>query len=431
MRAPGNVPRKSCRPGAASARSFYVSRQLIATLSNRRRLVARRERDRGNRAARPVAGPRAQHQDGPFLVSFSARDAVTCGTADALLFGTCTSLGPLLPPWEYVEAVVRGSPARALVACANGCFLIESSGTKDVAPEGVPDGRALVENLHGVDLIVHSTRAHHSGTIYRLASNALLVGPDDFDEQVAQLRAELKIPPLSGRGTLVATTSFSISRSLLDLDLAGVRLSPEQVASLGDRSLRATLQPMERWQLPERQLTVSVVMQPSPGEARGGTLSQSNLKPFLLKGANLGVKTGVQAPPFRTLRPGETSSSLGDQLHRIVEGGVRALLNRTAGDPTQAGLDAFTRECSAAIQQGVNAGALFQAPVRVTVQGELILSRGDTVRLPTGAPVVVPDYALHEDDPRICAFTGVLVALNLRASFHPWRQARQGISLGT
>ena len=184
-----------------------------------------------------------------------------------------------------------------------------------------------MQNLQTVDIMVHCVGAPRGGTIYRLAQNALVVGPDNFDERLAALQNTLKLPTQARRGSLVATTPYTISKGILDVDPLGARVTVAQIAGAGDATLHAVLQPVEAWQQARRTLRLAVNARLQ--DSSSASDNRIHLQPFLDAAAHARIDLAVQLPKFRALRAGETAASVRDQFERVLRARVQQQLRRT------------------------------------------------------------------------------------------------------
>lgn len=361
------------------------------------------------------------------LVSFRSADVTQCWGGEEVLFGTTSVLGALAPPWAYVRPVVDGSVARILAPCTNGCYLLERLDAGDQRNAAPSDAEATYGALLRMDVVaILGGRVPSSAPcIYRLARNAVVVGPEGSHDKVAALQATLRIPSQPTNGKLVATTAFTLQRGVAAPLTDFPDVSAKQLAAAAGDGTSVFFQPLERWQMPRRRLSLHIVLAPAGPQV---AMRDIVLRPSLGDRTLTGVSIHVRAPFFNAPRPGETDRSQTEQLERIVQSAADQQLASTDVSSGQGALDAFTRSMTAEVEAKVNAAQLFGAKVTARIKTDLITTHGESVRLPEGGTAVIPEYALSETSTRICVFTGGLAALGVKASFHPWKQIRQGFA---
>ena len=350
--------------------------------------------------------------DEEVLASFEVRDVLRCTGQGHLPFGTVSTAGALAPPWDYARAVLQGTAHRALIACAGGCFLVDRL---RAAP--LPDAKRLYDNLCALDVVLVTPGAE---VVYRLASNAIAFAPTGFEDALAELQASLRVPPSArARERLPSTCELQISASMSDL-LGDFVVSQQQVRDAAPSEYAVLVQPLLRWQLPVRRLEMHVeasAQLPGPRERFAP-------RPWVAHALHMGVDTFLHVPSFAPPRPGDNRRTQQDRLERIVRELADARLPQISSD---AALDAFAREMAGALNAAFNGSGLFAAPVMTEIRTSLETTHGSQVALPSGAVAVVPEYATQASTARMCAFTGPLVALGLRAVYTPWARARDGI----
>jgi hypothetical protein len=351
------------------------------------------------------------------LASFGAGDVLSCSGYDEIPFGTVSTAGPLVPPWEYVQALLEGRAQRALVACAGGCFLFDRLRV-------VPLDRAqqLFENLCNLDIVL--VAPGQSLVAYRLASNAIALGPADFEDTLAELQAALRVPPSArSKERLPSTSELQMSASMADTNMmsGAFAVSQQQVRDVAPAPYRILAQPLVQWQLPMRRLEVDVAL--SSASARAQRL---RIRPWLAHALHMGVDAVVTAPPFVPARPGDSQQTQKEQLSRILREAVGARLPRVTFTD-DAALALFAREVTKGLNAAFNSAGLFAGPVTTRLRASLETTRGAPVTLPSGGLAVVPEYATQTSSARMCAFVGPLIAAGLRVSYTPWARARHGI----
>lgn len=360
-----------------------------------------------------------------YLVTFTEHDVLKCSGRQQIAFGTSTTAEGLAPKWEHIAPVLTGQLPRTIAACANGCYTIELFQTEPRPDFPLEKSRALLNNLSKIDLVATTKPApSEGGVIYRLATNALIVAPAAYEDQIAEIQRTLRLPQIRKREKLPATTALDISASVADI---GDEYHPHTTVTARQLSEVAPLtvysQPFERWQLPARLLTIHV-------RAHEHTkVSPIRLTPWLERGSQLGIEMTLTIPKLRPVRPGETLHSQREQLERIARSVTNATLATAPVGKSQTALNEMTSKLAAALQTAIGRSGLFENPPRLLAHVLFNMTRGEPVRLPNGSIVVVPVYAVVDSSPRLCAITGALAALGLRVSFYSWKQAKQGIAL--
>jgi hypothetical protein len=343
-------------------------------------------------------------RDEPVLVSFDRADVVRCSAEDELSFGTLSAAGPLVPALDYAQPVLQGPLQRALFVSAAGCLLLSRVAPGDAAP--------LYDNLRSLDIVVEAQPREANAVLYRIAGNAVLAAPHGYEDRLAELQAALRVAPSAhARARLPAASALQISGSMADPAALGQPLQLQQLRDALPPDLVASLQPLTDWQLPAKRLSVRVVAQPAQ--------QRLSLKPWLMD--EVGVQLYVSCPAFAPPRPGVTLLAQKEQLATALRQLIQA-----PGD-SRAALDAAAAALASAAAASLNATGLFAQRLAPAVSLELIVTRGQSVRLPSGAHAVVPDYACHAASVRMTALTAPLVAVGMRAQFTPWPSARQGL----
>ena len=390
----------------------------------------------------PAGFAEQQARQPDLLVSFRSTDVTQCWGGEELLFGTTTVLGALAPPWAYVRPVVDGSAAQILAPCVNGCYLLERLNTGGDKPSALADAEAMYNALLRMDVLamLGGTVPASAPCIYRLAQNAVVVAPDGSRDKIEALQVALRIPTQPASTKLVTTTSFTLYQSVASAIPDSQYITPDQLAAAVGAGTSVLFQPLERWQLPRRRLTLTATLTtaapatggvPVPAAAAQGlgAIQDLQMRPTLGDRMLTGVSISVRCPVFNLPRPGESAKTQTEQLERIVQSSVDTQLAATDVSHSQAALDAFTSAFTRDLETQINATSLYGAMVRARCKADLLTTHGESVRLPDGGTVVIPEYALSETSARICVFTGGLAALGVKATFHPWRQIRQGFAI--
>ena len=355
------------------------------------------------------------------LVSFVSSDVLKCSGREQVAFGTSTVAESLAPKWEHFAPVLSGQLPRTLAACANGCYVIDRVDANHQVPAALQRAQALLKNLTSLDIMATTKPPPGAGTgvIYRLASNALLLGPAGYEEQLAELQRELRVAPTRERGRLPTSSSLDVSASVAEIEGDVHNITAQQVLEHG--SCTVCSQSLERWCLPSRSINVWV-------QAERTAAYRVVMAPWFEPAAELGVTMQLDLPSLRPLRAGETALAQREQLERVVKHAVGQAVSSVPVGRSQHSLDACTTLLATALQSIFGGSGLFLADFRVHTRLFYEAHEGDTIRLPTGGLVVVPKYAT-ETSARICALTGGMGAVGLRVTFYPWQAALNGILL--
>lgn len=356
------------------------------------------------------------------LVSFQDEDIITCSTTQEMPFGTVTTSDVLMPPWKYVRPVAEGHIPKIIAACAGGCFVMEGLNSLDNPSPSF--AQALYENLSRVDIVAFTASA--PAVLYRLASNAVLAAPDDFEEHLGEIQATLRVPPYSrSRERLPGSGEWQISGSLTDIgDDNHVTL--QQVRD-SDSSLRVYVQPFVHWQLPEKRIALRVRI--SCPDRPQDAPEDIEMRPWMSPGLHTGVETSIRTPAFATPRPGETKQSQRERLERIIRETAQNELSSMPISVGKATLDSVTQKIATAVGSALNSSALYPGPVSSQISAEFAVSKGDVVKLSSGNMAVVPDYALHSSSARMGCYIGGLLAAGLRVTFMPWSKSKEGFAV--
>jgi len=356
------------------------------------------------------------------LVSFDPADVLRCAGKESVPFGTVSTMDALVPPWSYFVPVLSRTVPRLVSACPGGCFLIERLGSGP-AP---PGAQALLQNLSSLDIVVVVPPLTANSVLYRLATNSVLAGPPGYEDRLSEFQAALRVGTSAVAGArLPSTTELQVSASMADAGLMGeaTAVTLQQVKDAAPAEAAVYFQPLIRWQLPARRLSLRILLSGAPG----GSTQRLQVKPWVERTTHLAVDVKATVPAFAPPRPGESPSTQKEQLERVLRHIVGKRVLELAPGGGQAALDAFTAAVLRASDASINQTALFGIPISTRVQAEFVATSGQPVRLANGGIAVVPEYATASASPRMCAFLGGLVAAGLRVSYLPWSRARQGV----
>ena len=363
------------------------------------------------------------------LVAFSAQD-VSSGcpqTPHAIPYGVQTNLMPLAPIASYASSIWDGSIPRAIVACANGVFVLQK------AVASIEDPASILENLLDVDFVVDSRpKGSRGGAICRLSKNviAVLSSRDDFPS-AAIVQRSIGAGPFKDFDEILHTAGpFVISASVLDVSsettdsVALRRAAP----SMGPDT-RVLEQPLKSWQTPPLMLHAVVHIYPA-----GNDLGPSEpiADKFLLHGGAVGVSTTGTHSPLRGPLPGEIPGDLEKQLERIITNVLQEHLGKLpSGAQAQELLDASTKRTAETLRERVDASSLLPTPSAIRMAVYQQRTRGRPVKLPSGLSCLVPEYALDVHEPRLGVVLGTLPALGAATTFTPWTSAEvTGVAVG-
>jgi hypothetical protein len=400
------------RTGGPTADERLVTAQIIK---------AGRGGDRSKPRAWPAPGATA-------VLSYRARDVVACSRQRAVAFGTQPCTMPLAPVPSYIDPLITGAMPDAIVACANGLFVL----ARALGPAPAPDPRVVLDiaaNLLTADIVVVTSPHWYrsGGVLSRLGLNAFIISAPKEMDRVARLQRALgaqqdeeKLLPAAPGSSLHAAPSLGLLRRQPRVDLqqvkdAAVELFPSAIAEQ---------QPLVDWQGPGVTLSYDIAIVSEPPDEGDPAVLQ--IRELLHEGA-VGAAAHVSHPAFRDIRPGEERSGPRAQLRRIASAAMQAAaLPRLE----QGSLDATTDAMSHALQKQVTDAALFPGKVQVSVRASAIKARGTLLRAAEGREVLVPAYASEPQSARMAAYVAGLAAAGVRCSFTAWdAPQRSGLRL--
>lgn len=368
--------------------------------------------------------PDLRRADNLYLLRLFDADFVRCSVPQQLPWGVNTSSDALAPKWNYVSAVFSKRVQHAVVACPNGLFSLRAASHPSELPASAAE--ALLRNLLDVDVVLELPPGSAGGgattrSIYRLAANALFVGPEDAGEQLEQLQRSLKLPSLPGPSRTLATSvgAFSLHAGLLQTQ--GPSVDAEAVRSAAPPGAAVTQQSLSKWWTAPVSFDVRLTATVAADQA---TPTQLSLR--LREGPRREYDVAVQllCAPLREPRPGETEATLRSQLAAVVGSALEAALaDFHPRGATQGQLDGLTRALGDAAEAGLNGALLFDGAATVAVQLAFDQVKGETTLLPSGEVVVIPRFATDLLSPRLNAYLGVFATLGLQGSFTAWPQA--------
>uniref|UniRef100_A0A6C0C070 Uncharacterized protein n=1 Tax=viral metagenome TaxID=1070528 RepID=A0A6C0C070_9ZZZZ len=360
------------------------------------------------------------------LVSFLEKDILKCSSTEEIPFATTNTSSPNAPPWSYIEPVFAGKFNKAIVACAGGCFVIAALNTPTVQPQYAKD---LLSNLVNIDIVAFAPGT--PAVIYRLARNAVLVAPADFEDKLQDLQMRLQLPTSTlFRHRLPSEGDWQISASMADSDMlsGGVSASISQIRDNAP-DIAVYAQPLVGWQLPERRLVLYINCRyASITDVTPGKGIKTNLQPWMAKGHRMGVQTVVDTDKFSPLKPGETAIGQKERLGNIIRETSQASLVLLSVEGGKKSLDAVTRQLADALTTAMNESGLFSGTVTVQVNADLVITKGETVRLHSGSTVMLPEYACSASSARMACLAS-MIAAGLKLTFIPWSRTKQGFAL--
>ena len=377
------------------------------------------------------------------LVAFKNEDVMDCAessseSSSSIPYSVQNSLMPLAPTVEAAQDVWSGKKRLLLVACVNGLFVLQGASRKARATEPRSSAALYRNILEEVSLILDlrssaGVAPPPRGFITRLGRNALAILKErDQVTAVETLQRELGVPVYPNARSLAeraSTDQFDASLSLLDVSGAIVNIDALKKVAADLTSVRA--EPLAAgWKKPETIFHAELVLSRS---ANGGTSSEDAAPPRretstfarLLAGGEVGLEIGVDHPPFRATRPGETSLRLDRQLEQVVTDALASKLGG-AREHDADWLASTTKECRKQVQDMLKDSQIF--PDSATLKASLSLSQarhqGTLIELPSGLKCLVPQYAEHADQARLNALLGVLRHLHVAVRFVPWDSSR-------
>lgn len=368
-----------------------------------------------------------EYQNKPVLVSFLDTDLLKCSTTEEIQFATTNTSSPNAPPWSYIEPVFSGKLNKVLAACAGGCFLIDTLNTSAVQAQYAQN---LLLNLLNIDVVVFATGT--PTVIYRLARNAILAGPADYEDKLQEFQSMLQLPTSTLiRNRLPSTGDWQISASMADSEMlsGGVAVTLQQIRDNAP-TFSVYSQPLVGWQLPERRLVIDITVNHSSiSEVTLGNGIRFHLKPWMAKELRMGVQTSMKTIKFSPLRPGETIQSQKDRLERIIHENLKSTLVFLSVEGGKTSLDAVTRQITDKLTEALNQSGLFPNLVSIQVSTDLVITKGEAVRLHTGSIVMIPEYACSASSARMSSFCGTLIAAGIKLTFLPWSKTKQGFAI--
>jgi hypothetical protein len=364
-------------------------------------------------------------EENAYLLTIKDEDFMRCASPQQMPYGINTVTDALAPKWNYISAVFSKKIPHAVVCCSNGVFGLRAAARPSEL--GPSEAEQLIDNLLNLDIVIE-VEAPKPKTIYRVASNCILAGGDQMQEQIAALQASLQIPSYLGGGRTLPNSlaNFSIDASLLQLSGPTVEYDLVSSAVPAGASLRRESL-TKWWRAPASffiRLGISLPSNASPAssETAPPLKLQWRLKDGALRQFNVDIE--VSGPSFRDPRPGETPSSLRHQLKGAIQAPLeRFLRNFKAQEASQGNLDAFTQSLGEHVATSINTSQLFDASVAVNGRVSFEEEKGETASLPSGDLVVIPRYAYDLDSVRLSAFLGAFSSLGLQGSFTAWPQA--------
>lgn len=368
-----------------------------------------------------LKGPTKNTVGKTFIVTFNNSDVVQCSTMEEIPFGTVSTRESLVPPWEYLEPVINGTLPKVLCASAGGCYIMENLKSSE---DTLTHVQSIFNNLVNIDIVVMVSQT--PSVIYRLGANAILVGPPEYEEKLYELQNTLQIPTsVISRKRIPSRTEWQISESLIDVDMMheNNHVSFQQVRE-GLPSYAVYSQPLVGWQLPERRLALLVdITQDSSNNAKR---YQMNFKPWMVRSLHMGVELIVNSVPFAPLRPGETLHNQKDRLERIIREVSKIALSQLSIEGGKISLDRVTNQLAVELGKSLNISALYTSAMSVQIRTDLVISQGESVRLPSGGMAVVPEYACSASSARMSCLTEPLMTAGIRITYIPWSKATQG-----
>jgi hypothetical protein len=358
------------------------------------------------------------------LLTFRQEDIAACRDAKPVAFGTQPVHLPLAPVPSYVAALLTGALPRAVVACANGVFVLARRQTSRLP--AVAGALSLVQNALTADVVVRSGHPA-SNCLYRVARNAVLFAEHESEHhQARQLQAALGAqqedaavqPTLVGPNVLASSTLGLLDRQP-QIALEHVQEAVRNCFPRGS----ASEEPLVDWQAPRTSLVYQVSIRPAaqPAAAEAPDMAPTLVNRQLRAGGTVGLSVFIDHATLRDLRPGEAFGSVEAQLKRIVLDAVQdppaALL--------QADFDRATERMGQVIQAQVTQAGCFSAPVKVHIQVQASRAQGEAIRTSLGDETVVPLHSLDVKEPRMAFYLAILHLQGLSATFTPWKLAKR------
>ena len=359
------------------------------------------------------------------LVSYKQKDVISCEAKQNIIFATVPIASELIPPWKYIHAVLYGPVKELLVVCCNGFFLLKRN--LSIVLADAKDAELIYEMLIQYDIVVAvRTSAQANTVIYRLAKNALLIGPDDYANKLEELQDKLQVNFHSANTTTISAPSsdYQIKDTVVSAEPNASQVTYDQIQELQDEMLDADHQPLRDWQLPRRTMSLELWIEPQTGAAKN--LMTHSMRRVTDK---LAINIVVHRLEFREREPGENEFVLREHLQRLVFDIIDMQLKSLSIDKSQNALDQFTNSIVHLLKLALVKSTLFPVPTSCKVHVELSVTEGQVVKLPTGKEVVIPRHALNGNSVRLSTFLGGLAKIGLEAKFYSWHQLESGIPL--
>jgi hypothetical protein len=373
---------------------------------------------------------------GENLISFESSDtSEDCPhslTSHTIPYGVQTSLMPLAPVVEYASSVWSGQIKRAIVACVNGVFVLQTA-TASVDPS---IASAVLENLLALKYVIDARDdGTKGGVICRISTNAVAVlNSREMIGDVINVQKKLGVSVYKDIEKILLTTgNFVISASILDIssEVETDSTDLKRASLVLGSSTKVLEQPLSSWQTPP--LTLKVLIHVSASAvSKTYYPSESISEKFLLHGGTLGVIVNGSHPALRFLKPGESPGELEKQLSRVIIAVLtESIAKLPGGNRSQDSLDESTKQTAETMRERITASGLLAAPCFVQMSVSQSKSNGRRLKLPSGLTCIIPDYALDANEPRLALILGALPSLGAVATFTKWSTAElSGVAVG-
>jgi hypothetical protein len=358
---------------------------------------------------------------GAELVAFENSDlASSCSGHNSLSYGVQTSFMPLAPVAAYASGVwSENGLDRALIACANGIFILQKSTLEIHKKIENQDKSKILSNLLALPFILDARPdGAVGGVICRLSQNAIAILAQKADMGVLSvMHQRMGVTMPVSEELLPASGSFLLTNSILEiLEVSTDRETLLRLAPILGSNVRLLEQSLDEWQAPPLALQITLKILPVDDSV---TIAEPITESFLLHAGSVGIKVLGTHPPVRPLRPGEFPGDLEKQLTRILID----VISKTFSDvssPSQESLDSFTAQSASLFRELLSSSGIFSTPSTVGMSILQVKTRGKSIRLPSGLTCVIPEFALSASEPRMAVVLACLPALGVFASFTPW-----------
>ena len=357
------------------------------------------------------------------LISYKPADVLSSSENKNIIFCTIPVLDGLLPSWDSIRVVADGTVPSLLVVCCNGCFFLRKVAT-DV-PIDIGQGESIYQTLINYNLVsTVKNNDKKNMTIYRLAKNALLLAPENYDKELMQLQSRLQINFTSSDSSTLpaADGKFSVRCKVADEERAAGKVTYQDLNQNFSELLDTEVQSMFDWELPKQRLCLEIeIDNETPVSKISYTIPKEHAG-----GQNMDIRVDINKPAFREAATGENNEVLTARLEMIIVKLLNQQLNILSLSKSQEALDQFANTMAHTLKISLINSNLFTGTLNVRFVVKLMLPEGEIITMPSKQHAVIPNYALSSDTVRMSSFISGLYALGIQAKFLSWRQFENG-----